>query len=98
HPSEADAYYFNIIGQNPSLYVYCDPDDTGEPRPRAITAEYIDAISHAEAGNTMYAVPMPPEVYRMVERFVLEHYAPEEPRLNRKREREAKRVATGDDA
>jgi len=90
-PVEADGYYYNIIGQNPSLYVYCEHDDSGEPRPRSITAEYIDALSHAEVGNATFAVPMPPEVYRIVEQFVLVHFEPEEPRMKRKHEREAKR-------
>lgn len=87
--SEADAYYYNIIGQNPSLYIYCEPDDSGEPRPRFITAEYIEAMAHAEMGNTTFAVPMPPEVYRIVEQYVLENYEPEEPRSKRKHERGA---------
>lgn len=96
-PSEADGYYYNIIGQNPSLYVYCDPDDTGEPLPRAITAEYIEAMSHAEGGNMTFSVPMPPEVYRIIEQFVLAHFAPEEPRMKRKHEREAKRTGAWDE-
>ena len=86
HSSEADAYYFNIIGQSPKLYVYCEHDDSGEPRPRAVTAEYIEAISHLETGNAAFAVPMPPEVYRIVEQFVVDHYVPEEPKSRRKRE------------
>jgi Protein of unknown function (DUF3305) len=91
-PPETDAYYYNIIGQNPSLYVYCEDDDSGEPRPRSITAEYIDAMSHSECGNTTFSVPMPPEVYRCIERYVLEHHIPEEPKMKRKQDREAKRA------
>lgn len=96
-PSEADGYYYNIIGQNPSLYVYCEPDDTGEPCPRSVTAEYIDAMAHSEAGNSTFSVPMPPEVYRCIERYVLEHFVPEEPKMKRKHERDAKRAGIWDD-
>lgn len=96
-PIETDAYYYNIIGQNPSLYVYCETDDSGELRPRSITAEYIDAMSHAETGNTTFSVPMPPEVYRCIERYVLEHHIPEEPKMKRKHEREAKRAGDWND-
>ncbi len=95
--SEADAYYYNIIGQNPSLYVYCEYDDSGEPRPCSITAEYIEAMAHSETGNAVFAVPMPPEVYRAIEQYVLEHYVPEEPKMKRKHERDAKRAGIWDD-
>ena len=85
-PYEADSYYYNIIGQNPSLYVYCRPDDTGEPCPHTVTAEYIEAMSVSETGNMSFAVPMPPEVYRVIEDYVLEHYEPDEPKMKRKRD------------
>ena len=88
HRNEADSYYYNIVGQNPSVYVYCVTDDSGEPRPRAITADYIEAMSHAEAGNVTYPVPMPPEVYRCIEQFVLEHYTPAEGKMKRKHEQQ----------
>lgn len=98
HAAEADGYYYNLIGQNPSVYVFCECDESGEPRPRQLTIEYIDAMAHTESGNTTFSVPMPPEVYRHVERFVLEHFVPEEPRMKRKHERESKdNGAWGDD-
>lgn len=88
HKNESDSYYYNLVGQNPQLYVYCLTDDDGEPRPHAVTADYIDAMSHAETGNVTHAVPMPPEVYRCIERYVLEHYTPAESKMKRKHERE----------
>lgn len=97
HPSETDAYYYNIIGQNPSLYVYCHQDESGEPCPRSITAEYIDAMAHTETGNSTFSVPMPPEIYRAIEQYVLEHHVPEEPKMKRKHERDAKRGGMWDD-
>lgn len=88
-PAEADSYYYNLIGDNPSVYVYAQRDDSGEPVPRQVSLDYIEAMALSESGNDSYAVPMPPEVYRIVEQFVLEHYEPEEPRLKRKHERNA---------
>lgn len=89
HPSEADSYYYNIVGHNPSVYIFCEADDSGEPRPRFVTLDYIDALSHAECGNSTFSVPMPPEIYRRVEQFVLDHYTPEEGKMKRKHERDA---------
>lgn len=95
--SETDAYYYNLIGQNPSLYVYCHVDERGEPCPRSVTAEYIDAMAHSESGNPTFSVPMPPEVYRLIECYVLENYTPEEPRMKRKHERDANRAGIWED-
>ncbi|OGI61426.1 MAG: hypothetical protein A2W18_03410 [Candidatus Muproteobacteria bacterium RBG_16_60_9] len=96
-PNEADSYYYNIIGQNPSLYIYCHNDDNGEPCPRSITAEYIDAMAHSETGNATFSVPMPPEVYRAIEQYVLAHFVPEKPKMKRKHEHEAKRAGIRED-
>jgi hypothetical protein len=84
--SEADSYYYNLIGDNPSVYVFGHRDDDGEFVPTQVSIEYIDALAHGESGNEVFAVPMPPEIYRCVEEFVLEHFVPEEPRQRRKRD------------
>ncbi len=82
--SDADAYYFNLIGQNPSLQVVCQTLDDGELRPVLVTADYIDAMAHHEAGAEVQAAAIPPEVYVWLERHVLEHYSPEEKQPRRK--------------
>jgi hypothetical protein len=84
--ADAESYYYNLVGDNPSVYVYCHYDDDGELVPLQATLEYIDAMAHGESGNETFAVPLPPELYRCVEQFVLDHYVPEEPRLKRKHE------------
>lgn len=83
--SEADSYYYNLIGDNPCVYIFGHRDTSGEFVPTQVSIEYIDAMAHAETGNEVFSVPMPPEVYRKVEEFVLEHFVPEEPRQSRKR-------------
>jgi hypothetical protein len=82
---EADSYYYNLLGDNPSVYIFGHRDASGEIVPTQVSVEYIDAMAHAETGNEVFSVPMPPEVYRIVEEFVLEHFVPEEPRQSRKR-------------
>jgi hypothetical protein len=85
-PNEAESYYYNLLGNSPRLYVHCEQAPGGEPIPLGISAEYIDAMWSQEFGNDTHAVPMPPEVYRIVEQFVMAHYQPEEPRRKRKRD------------
>jgi Protein of unknown function (DUF3305) len=82
--SQADSYYFNLVGANPSVYVLGHVDDDGEFVPTEVSVDYIDALSRAETGADTFVVPMPPEVYRMVEEFVLANYEPEERRPKRK--------------
>jgi hypothetical protein len=89
--SDVESYYYNLVGGNPSVYVYCRHDDSGELVPQQITLEYIDAMAHQESGNETFSVPMPPEVYKRVEQFVLDHYVPEEPRMKRKHDDERSR-------
>jgi len=83
-PADADAYYFNLVGQQPSLQVICQRGDDGELRPTQVTADYIDAMAHAEAGADVHAVPIPPEIYVWLEQFVLAHYRPDEEKPRRK--------------
>ncbi len=82
--ADADAYYFNLIGQEPNLQVVCQILDEGELRPVLVTADYIDAMAHREAGAEVQAAVIPPEVYVWLERYVLEHYTPEEKQPRRK--------------
>lgn len=84
--TDADAYYYNLVGQNPSVQVICERADNGELLPRVTTVDYIDAMSFREAEYEVHAVPMPPELYVWVERYVLDHYVPEEKPLRRKRD------------
>lgn len=85
-PADAESYLYNLGGDNPSLYVYCETAEDGELVPVSVDAEYIDAMWHQEFGNPVFAVPMPPEVYRIIEQFAAAHYVPEEPRAKRKRD------------
>jgi len=83
-PAVADAYYFNLVGQQPSLQVICHRGENGELRPVAVTADYIDAMAHGEAGADVHAVPIPAEIYVRLEQFVLDHYQPDEEKPRRK--------------
>lgn len=82
--SEADSYYVNLVGKTPSVYVVGQRDDAGALLPILTTVEYLEATGYAEADYEVFAVPMPPEIYRWVEAFVLEHYTPDEKKMKRK--------------
>lgn len=82
--SAADSYYINLTGTTPSVYVVCQRDAAGALVPVLATVEYLEATGYAEVDYEVAAVPMPPEIYRWLEAFVLEHYTPEEKKSKRK--------------
>lgn len=88
---DAASYYHNLMGECPSVFVVCDRTEDEGLRPSLATLSYDEAGSYMEA-EEVCSVPMPPEIYRWVEGFVLEHYLPERPR---KRKRDAWKKTDG---
>lgn len=82
---DAESYYCNLMGERPSLFVVCSEESGARPQPRLVTASYGEAASWSETDENVYAVAMPPEIYRWMEAYVLENYVPEK-RRKRKRE------------
>ncbi|MDH5424712.1 MAG: DUF3305 domain-containing protein [Gammaproteobacteria bacterium] len=82
---EAESYYFNIISDTPFVFVVCeDEEGNGELKPSTVSVNYDEAGSNLEVDNEVFQVPMPAEIYKWLEAFVLKHYAPEK-RKKRKR-------------
>jgi hypothetical protein len=69
----------------PSVFVVCRPEDSGELRTVHVTPSHDAAEAYMQGDGQVFAVAMPPEVYRWVEAYVLEHYVPEK-RQKRKRD------------
>ncbi len=87
----AESYWYNLVGKKPSLYVVCQGDDGGALAPVRVTADYDEASAHVEGDDQVFAVPIPPEIYERLERYVVENYKPTPPK-KRKRENWAKGV------
>jgi len=81
---DAGSYYHNLKGVEPRVFVLCRESDSGRLEPFMVTLSYDEAAAYTEVEEEVFAVPMPPEVYRWVENYVLEHYVPEK-RRKRKR-------------
>ena len=85
YKDDAESYYYNLVSDNPGVFVICS-QEAGEPlQPFIATLSYGEATSYMETDEIVETVAMPPELYRWAERFVLEHYVPEK-RKKRKRE------------
>ena len=82
----AEAYWFNLSGDNPALYVACSyNDETDELAPVLVTADSAEAGMHEEAEDTVFSVPMPPEVHQWLERYVVENYVPQEKKKRKRK-------------
>ncbi|MGB5259061.1 MAG: DUF3305 domain-containing protein [Gammaproteobacteria bacterium] len=82
---DAESYYFNLVSDNPGVFVICNQEAGGPLQPFIATLSYGEATSYMETDAIVERVAMPPELYRWAERFVLEHYVPEK---HRKRKRD----------
>jgi len=86
HRDEGESYYYNLLSEHPALFVVCRDHNGPVPRPFLATASYDEAAAYMEGEDEVFRVPMPGEIYRWVEAYVLEHYTPE-----RKQKRERKK-------
>jgi hypothetical protein len=80
---EAESYYHNLTVESPGCYVVVRPREDGMPRPVLVTVSFDAGQAYQEGGETVYSVPLPPEIYRAAEAFVLTHYVPEKKRKRR---------------
>ncbi|HKK14784.1 MAG TPA: DUF3305 domain-containing protein [Gammaproteobacteria bacterium] len=85
HRDGAESYWHNLVGRNPSLFVVLQQNDDGEMYPVRVSANYDEAGAHLEADDTVLSAPMPPEVYRWLEDYVVTHYRPSEPKTRKRR-------------
>lgn len=77
HKDETESYYFNIISDTPFVFVVCrDEEGDGELRPFNVSVNYDEAASYMELDDEVFQVPMPADIYRWVEAFVVNNYVP----------------------
>ena len=83
---ECDSYYRNLMSPTPHCFVVVHQDDDNDekPEPFLVSLSFDEAHAYLEGDDTVFAVDMPPELYRWTEAFVLNHYCPQQ-RKKRKR-------------
>jgi hypothetical protein len=82
----AESYWVNLTGRQPSLFVLCTEDEQSMVTPRLVTADQNEACSGVEGDDRVFAAPIPPEVYRRIEAFVVAHHVPQEKRKRRRKD------------
>ena len=81
---EAASYYANLMAEQPSVFVICQQEDDGDPEPFFATCCQALAANYLEGDNEVFSVPMAPDIYLWLERYVVQNYVPE-PIKKRKR-------------
>ena len=76
HPSDGESYYVNLLADQPKVFVVCTAQAPAGLRPILVTLSYDEAMSHMEGDDDVYSVPMPAEIVRWLEDYVLEYYVP----------------------
>ena len=95
-----ERYWHALIGDKPLVYVVCRDDADDEEHsdvsvsPIIVTIDYDEATACAETDSLVLSAPIPPELYRYMESFVLEHYKPA-PFKKRKRRNWSEEPANG---
>ena len=82
---ECDSYYHNLMSPSPHCFVVVrQNDDDDAPKPFIVSLSFDEAHAYLEGDDSVFAVDIPPELYRWTEAFVLTHYCPQQ-RKKRKR-------------
>ena len=74
---EAESYYHNLMVGIPGCYVVVREREDGMPEPVLVTLSFDAGQAYLEGDEAVYNVPLPPELCRAAEAFVLAHYVPE---------------------
>jgi hypothetical protein len=84
HADECESYYHNLMSPQPGCYVITRSNSDEVPIPNKVTLSFDEANAYLECEGEAFSVPLPAELYRWTEEFVLQHYMPEK-RVKRKR-------------
>jgi hypothetical protein len=73
---ECESYYHNLMSPKPGCFVMAREDDNGRPVPFLVSLSFDEAHAYQEGDDLVYSVPIPAELYRWLEAYVIEHYVP----------------------
>lgn len=82
-----ESYWYNLMSEAPRLFVVLEDarEADSAPLPRLVSANQDEAIAHMETDAVVHSIAMPSSIIERLERFVVEHYVPEQ-KKKRKRQ------------
>jgi len=82
----AAAYWSNLRADQPSVFVVCRRNEVDdELQPFVVTVDYDEMVDYQDVGDDVFRLPLPPDIYQWLERFLVNHCAP--PKRGGKRKR-----------
>jgi hypothetical protein len=87
-PLHGDSYYHNLMSEQPKIYIVCNQSDEENIsfKPLLITVDSDEAASYMETDEQVLSANLSVELCQWLERFVLTHYQPEEPKKRRRKQ------------
>ena len=71
---ECESYYHNLVSPTPRCYIVTRLDENDVPVPFQVSMSFDEAHAYQECDEEVFAVDIPPELYRWVESYVLANY------------------------
>ena len=73
---ECESYYHNLMSPQPGCFIVAsEPENPNEmPVPYLVSLSFDEVHAYLEGDEPVYAVEIPPELYKWTEVFILEHY------------------------
>lgn len=86
---ECESYYHNLMSPEPGCFIVTrfedeDGEETDTPIPFLATLSFDEAHAYLEGDDTVFAVPIPVELYKRAEAYIVDNYSAEK-RKKRKR-------------
>ena len=75
---ECESYYYNLVSDSPRAFVVAHSTGTdSQPEPFRVSMSFDEAHAYLEGDDEIFAVDVPPELYRWTEAFLIANYFPE---------------------
>ena len=69
HVDECESYYHNLMSPQPGCFIVAEQQDDPDvmPRPYLVSLSFDEVHSYLEGDEQVYAVEIPPELYKLSE-------------------------------
>jgi hypothetical protein len=72
---QCESYYHNLMSPNPGCYIVARiEDDDNTPVPFLVSLSFDEAHAYLEGDAEVFTIPIPPELYRWTEAYVIANY------------------------
>ena len=82
----SEGYWYNLLSADPYIFVVCEGEQEAmEVRPFYVTVNQDEATGHLESEDIVLSAPMPTKLRALLERYVVEHYKPEQQKKRKRK-------------